>query len=187
MIEYNELKKKVIENSEEFELDRVNREFALFEKRGWEKYVCFVIDMVKLGLFDISFGSSMDSYVINKVLNGYSGSEFFLKKKRFEGYLFNDALRLDIRTPNNTGFRNIYYDDDVLDIVDSMSEKLNEYGLNMREYLLSFNNELFVISDGQISDEDFDIILNEKQKSTEKEADVLRKYLLFKITIFEGI
>lgn len=98
---FDEIKDEVfaLANSDA-EVERIVEELELFEERGWNQYVAFVINFLremddKVKFFFPSL-SVMDSLFVNKAIRPEGNYDKFLSKKHSKDILFNDALRLGI-------------------------------------------------------------------------------------------
>ncbi len=199
--EYSDFKNHLYEicTSQE-ERKRIDEEFELFERRGWQKYIV-ILSKIITGLekddvlqFDLARtchegGSSYDSYVLRK-FRGENADVLrnLLTDNRSRGYLFNDALRLMFSIHSfdkNMNIKSIQHLDAILDPI--VKESGLHYAQNLKSgpypWAKECNVELLVLSESKIPEEDFELIVNETRRSTPEEADRLRKYLIVKFSV----
>ena len=176
------------------ELERVRNEFKLFEERGWQKYIVVLSKIMRAirnsGYSGTEGGSARDSYAL-RMYSHSPGYEGLIGNRRGEEILFNDALRMNYKIEeahmhmNRTQIRTL---DRILDPI------VRDSGLQVRQKITKdrmtngvnfkgFQEELIVLSDEPIPDEDFNLILNETEESSECEAERLRKYLIVKLNV----
>lgn len=192
MHNYEEFKNRVLEvcRSAE-ETKRVQEEFALFEQRGWEKYVVLAADIiakVETRIKPIIFGGSCwDSYAIRKAVDPHYDWSGLLQDKKSHDILFNDALRLDYSVV-------WAFDDwlvrDLIKLDSVLNECLAISGLHVKEVITkneATKEERMIISFSPIPEEDIALIAHETRQSTPEEADNLRKYLIIIIKAHKGI
>ncbi len=182
-------------STSEKERKRIADEFALFEERGWEKYVLLLAAVMKASGNRPYFGeggSACDSCVLDKCRKGNDGGRKLLSDRRGREILFNDALRLTyhIEWPHND-----YTDDSVKKLDSILDPIVRTSGLFVTQKLFSYSPvegcdnlkrrrvEYIVLSDTPLGDEDFALILNERRESTAEEAERLRKYLIIRVTV----
>ncbi|MBQ7623718.1 MAG: hypothetical protein IJS65_00395 [Clostridia bacterium] len=164
----------------EEEKRRIEEEIALFETRGWSGLVPAVCDLLadigdKKGVFK---GSVTDSYFIRKVIDPSFSDRGFLCDVRRKDELFNDTLRMifEYRAPSlPVG--------DLKALEDAFTRVLEKkHGLKARQHLSGDKkSETIAFSESEISDKEFDAVVNERRDSTPAEADILRKFLIVKV------
>ncbi len=188
---YPSLVQYVKEQTSEKEESRIEEEISLFKERGWEQYVLFLSNLLpelrhSNALPSLS-KSALDSYFLYKAENGPSINQDKLRDSKAKSILLNDALRLDI---NLVGSKNMWKEK--LQSINNVTEPIiKEHNLFSAERL-SMNtqdkaSETLILSTSKIPEADINIIMNEKTESTEAESEILRKYLIIRITIYCGI
>ena len=185
----------------EQERDRVSEEIELFSARGWEKYILLIVNTVNSlneSGFDFPYeyvGSAMDSYAVRLLTTDKKESKDFLKDEKKRGILFNDALRFSIvfhemfaKEKPKFGFR----------LNDILESNIKDLGLVYSEHLVDGINplsigspeskdDLIIVSKDGIPEDDEKWILTETRKVREGEIEILRKYLILKVSMFSGM
>ena len=174
-MDWKTFKQEVLSICDIEETKRVLEEFALFEQRNWQNYVLFCVKLLK-NLNEIISGSVKDSYVIRKYLKKDKDTSW-LNHKKSKDILFNDAFRLNVEIVWTRQVIN----SKILKVL------MQEEVLACKEKITNINSEILVLSDNEISDEEFEIILNEKKESTIEEIKVLQSVLIINITARVGI
>ena len=198
--EYSEFKSTVESMcTKPAELERVRKEFKLFEERGWQKYIV-VLSKVVRGVQKDGFlfneictelGSARNSYALRKFRGGETDVNGLLGSRKGEEILFNDALRLtfSIHSPHDDfNVRSEINLDNILDPIVKQSGLFYQQKILRNEKPADTSHsrlqeELLVLSTAPISEEDFSLIVNETRESTDDEAARLRKYLIIKVKV----
>ena len=182
------------ENKDSTETKRLIAEAKLFSERGWQKYILFLADLLKqleenkAACFQEK--SAMDSVILNKMVNREEKAARLLGSDKSWEILSNDAIRLELYT--RFAFKELLVKN-LKDIDSAIEKALKRHPLKYRQSLKSVSLEGFggvemiVISETDIPDEDFEIIVKERKESTEAEAAVLRKYLIITVDAGKGI
>lgn len=185
----------------EEEIERVNEEVELFRNRGWEKYIVLVVKLIKdiqqFRFFDPYnlVGSAMDSYAIRLVTTNKKESKDFLEDNNKRRILFTDTLRFTFQ------FHKMFMEgtlDFFKRLNDNLEAYISELGLVYTEHLIDGENaraigsprtkdNLIIISNNRVLEDDEKWILTETRKVRDGEIDILRKYLLIKISMFDGL
>ena len=181
---YEEMLNYVLSISTEEEKARIKEEDKLFEDRGWKKYIFAIGKYFPDGMqypCDFFGGSVRDSYLLYKVSFPNKVNSTLLNDKEAKSILFNDALRVRIKY-----IKVMSWSKGILEEfqrkLDSMSSEL---GLKYKEKLIQNNEERIIVSSTDIPTEDFDLINNEKKDSNYEENDILRKYLIIVLKIYD--
>ena len=185
----------------EEETRRVSEEIELFVSRGWEKYVLLVVNTIR-GIQEcgIDFlyhlvGSAMDSYAIRLLTTGKKESKDFLKDVKKRGILFNDALRFSIV------FHEMFAKEKPefgICLNKILEFNIQDLGLVYSKHLVDGINplsigspkskdDLIIVSKDGIPEDDEKWILTETRKVREGEIEILRKYLILKVSMFSGM
>ena len=173
------------------EESRIEEEISLFKERGWEHYVLFLSNLLpelrRSDALSSLSKSALDSYFLYKAENGPSINHDKLRDSKAKSILLNDALRLDI---NLVGLK-FMWEEKLQSINDIIESNIKEHNLFSAERLNNSTqddaSETLILSTSRIPESDVKIILNEKTESTEEESEILRKYLIMKISIHNGI
>ena len=188
---YPSLVQFVKEQTSEKEESRIEEEISLFQERGWEHYVLFLSNLLpelrRSDALPSLSKSALDSYFLYKAENGPSINHDKLRDSKAKSILLNDALRLDI---NLVGLK-FMWEEKLQSINDIIESNIKEHNLFSAERL-NMNtqdkaSETLILSTSKIPEADINIIMNEKTESTKAESEILRKYLLIRITINIGI
>ena len=181
---YEEMLNYVLSISTEEEKARIKEEDKLFEDRGWKKYIFAIgkyFSEERQFPSDFFGGSVRDSYLLYKVSFPDTVNSTLLNDKEAKSILFNDALRVRIKY-----IKVMSWSKGILEEfqrkLDSMSSEL---GLKYKEKLIQNNEERIIVSSTDIPTEDFDLINNEKKDSNYEENDILRKYLIIVLKIYD--
>ena len=193
---FKQIKERVLAlpNSNE-EYQRINEELELFEKRGWNDYIAFAINLIKemedkLKFFFTSL-SIMDSLFVNKALHPEYDYEKFIKKQHSKDILFNDALRLGIDI--------VYADPEELIYLTKLASFISEEylkrsrlcarakGKPSKTKVGKYDRIVCAVSHKRVPTNDFQIIFNEEKDGPRKEINVLNKYFLIYVTSKVGI
>lgn len=173
------------------EIARIEEEIRLFEERGWEEYVLFLANLLprlnKSEALPFLSKSALDSYFLYKAENGSSINQDRLRNDKAKGILFNDALRLDIKLV----WMRSYWEEKIRVFNDIFKSEIKKHGLfsSERQTLNTKDDvsETVILSTSEIPEKDVEIIMNEKPDSTGSESGILRKYLIIRISIHNGI
>ena len=140
-------------------------------------------------------GSALDSYAVRLLTTDKKESKDFLKDEKKRGILFNDALRFSIvfhemfaKEKPKFGFR----------LNDILESNIKDLGLVYSEHLVDGINplsigspeskdDLIIVSKDGIPEDDEKWILTETRKVREGEIEILRKYLILKVSMFSGM
>ena len=173
------------------EKKRVEKEFVLFEERGWEKYILLMAEIMKAmnarPEFCLEGGSACDSYALGKYRTGETGELRLLLNEKGRQILFNDALRMNyvLNEPSEQMMENVGKLDDVLDPVvlsSGLFKAQRLYEDTTNDPLIAGRMvEFLVLSTKPIDEDDMDLIVNETRNSTPGEAERLREYLIVRI------
>lgn len=187
-MKYSDFKKRAEEVCiREDEKNRLKEEFDLFKKRGWEKYICFLADVLPTTLIPYIGGSCLDSYALRKVIEPQKEMLGLLKDEKCHDILFGDALRL------NYPVKGLFKEDVVRNLMELhtfLDDCVVGSKLFSKEVITSKENEksiLMIISALPIPDDDVELIANESKDSTPEEASRLMQYLIINITASQGI
>ena len=175
------LEQEVLAICDEEETIRVLEEFELFEQRNWQNYVLFCIELLsKLSVWDN--GSVKDSYVIRKYLKK-NKDDSWLNHKRSKDILFSDAFRLNVEVIAPS----FYLLEKLREVETVFENTISQFDFYRKEKITAVNSEILVLSDKEINDEEFDIIINEKKESSIEEIELLRSVLIVYISARAGI
>ena len=173
------------------EKKRVEKEFVLFEERGWEKYILLMAEIMKAmnarPEFCLEGGSVCDSYALGKYRTGETGELRLLLNEKGRQILFNDALRMNyvLNEPGELMMENVGKLDDVLDpavLSSGLFKAQRLYEDTTNDPLIAGRMlEFLVLSTKPIDEDDMDLIVNETRNSTPGEAERLREYLIVRI------
>ncbi len=193
---FEQLKEKVLSlPNSEGEYHRIIEEIELFEKRGWNDYISFAINLLreyeeKIKYFFPSL-SVMDSLFVRKVLHPQYDYEKFLTKQYSKDILFNDALRLGIDI--------VYADPEELVYLNELAGHIaEEYlkrsrlcarakGKPSKTQVGKYDKIVCAVSNRRVPTNDFQIIFNEEKDGPREEIDILSNYLLIYVTSNVGI
>lgn len=187
--EFKDIMERIIDTPTEEK--RIQEELALFELRGWEKYVVLASDIiakVERRIKPIIFGGSCwDSYAIRKAVNPRYDWSGLLQDKKSHDILFNDALRLDYSVIWTSGD---YIIRDLVKLDSVLNECLAIPSLYVKEVITrneDTKEERMIVSFSPIPDEDVELIAHETRESTPEETARLMKYLIIIIKAKKGI
>lgn len=202
MLDFEEFKREALNRCKsEEEAKRVLEEIELFVSRGWEKYVLLVVNTIR-GIQEcgIDFlyhlvGSAMDSYAIRLLTTNKKESKDFLKDEKKRGILFNDALRFSIVFHEMFAKEKPEFGIRLNDILES---NIKDLGLVYSEHLVTGANplsigspeskdDLIIVSKNHIPADDEKWILTETRKVREGEIEILRKYLILRVSMYSGM
>ncbi len=183
---YNEVYKTVFKhgnNSEEY--DRVFDEVTLIGTRGWEPFILLLSEVItqKRDMPVELSGSALDSCLLCLATTSVIGDagredDGKLKNPKSLDSLFDDALRLNI---DIVSALSDVVDSEVSEILDCIRSTAKL--LNLTIHSIDETGLWLAIGKGkEISDSDVEILKNEKPESTKKEAEILHKYLLIRIS-----
>ena len=177
------------------EYQRINEELELFEKRGWNDYIAFSINLLrefedKIKFFFPSL-SVMDSLFVRKALHPKDDFDKFVTKQHSKDILFNDALRLGIDI--------VYADPEELTYLTKIAGDITEEylkrsrlcarakGKPSKTQVGKYDKIVCAVSRKRVPTNDFEIIFNEEKDGPREEIDVLNKYFLIYVTSQVGI
>ena len=204
MLDFEEFKSEALNRCKsEEETKRVLEEIELFASRGWEKYILMVVNTVRDVVEQISFinrdydliGSAMDSYAVRLLTSDKRKSKDFLNDEKKRGILFNDALRFTIRYWDKTAMSDPEFENRLYGIVKS---NIRELGLLYSEHFVTGINpraigspntkdNQIIVSKDPVPEDDERWILTETRKVREGEIEILRKYLILKVSMYSGM
>ena len=189
---YSSLVQFVKEHSEDKEESaRIEEETRLFEERLWEQYILFLSNLLHelrhLEALPTLSKSALDSYFLFKAENGPSINRDKLRDDKAKSILLNDALRLDI----NLVCMHDFWKEKLQSINNIIESNINDFNLFSAERLNMSTqdkaSETLILSTSKIPEADINIIMNEKTESTKAESEILRKYLIIRISIHNAI
>jgi len=182
------IKEELLLKCDKEETQRISEEIELFEKRNWNNYVYFLIGLLKeLPICTYIGGSIANSYLIRKIFIEFEkDEEAFLNRTLVKEILFNDALRLRLDMPGPF----TVIEKRINKILEYINNKISEIGFYKKEiseihgykrgYVKSIT-KLIVLSERELTEDEFTTIINEKRDSTEEENVLLRSILIIKI------
>lgn len=182
------------------EKDRVSKEFALFERRGWKKYIAVLTQIMRAveedGVFgcDINPGSGTPfySWALRKYMNDYRRSSIFDHCTRGgDVNLLYDAFRLNIVLLSAREEDNAEIMDRVCRIVNKTvrasglehERKMIAAGKDLPDGIRRTRVEFLVLSETPVVKEDLDLIVHGMNEITPSEAERLARYMIIKIRV----